>query len=217
MARKLLISTLLLSVLLCGCETSSWAYFWYVLFGGSQTEKVEAEFSGLKNKTVAIVIFADQAVQYEYPGARAGLSLACASLFRKHIKGITVVDPLRIVKYQDENIYWDTMDKTELGNKFNADYVVYISLLEFSTREPLSTSLFRGRISAEVGIYQTSLPERQSQVDRFGDLRVIYPEEDPTGELGKDDSDVRWKTEVLFADKLTKKFYDHEVPKKDKK
>lgn len=217
MTRKLLISTLMLGILLGGCGTSSLGYLAYLFMGSNPTEEVKAEFIGLENKTAAVVIFADQGVQYEYPSARAELSLICTSLLKKHVKGITVVDPLRIVKYQDENIYWDTMDKTELGSRFGADYVIYISLLEFSTREPLSSSLFRGRIIADVGVYQTSLPERQSQVARFSDISVIYPEKDPTGELSKDDSLIRRTTETLFADKLVKKFYDHEVPKEDKK
>ncbi len=101
MTRKLLISTLMLSVLLGGCSTDSLAYLSYVFLGSNPTEEVKAEFKDLENKTVAIVVFADQSVQYEYPCARAELSLACASLLRKNVKGITVVDPLRIVKYQD--------------------------------------------------------------------------------------------------------------------
>ncbi|MCK4603040.1 MAG: hypothetical protein KAU28_11275 [Phycisphaerae bacterium] len=212
MAGKLLILTLLLAAALGGCNHL--AYWLYLVAPPEPTKTVEAEFADLADSKVAIAIFADEGVQYEYPFAQLELSLIIADELKKHVKKIEVVNPRRVVKYQGENIYWDKLDRTELGRKFEADYVLYVSLVEFSTREPGSINLYRGRIIAESSVYKTSLPERQARVWVGEEIRVTHPPHAPTSLLSENDREIRYLTERLFAEKLVKNFYKHKVPKK---
>jgi len=201
---------LLAAAVLTGCEPM--AYFLYVWWPGAREKKVKAEFAGLPGKSVVIVVYCDRRVQYEYPNVCLSLSSAAASRLAGNVKNLNVIDPRRVVKYQDGNIYWDEMDKTQLGKAFGADFVLFLSLVEYSTREPGSLNLYRGRINAQASLYQTSLPEREARVWRGQAIRVVHPEHDPTGLLRESDRSVRDKTEAIFADKLAKKFYDHKVP-----
>jgi hypothetical protein len=207
---KLVIPFLLAAAAVTGCEPM--AYFLYVWWPGAREKKVKAEFAGLPGKNVVIVVYCDRRVQYEYPNVCLSLSSAAASQLAGNVKDVSVVDPRRVVKYQDGNIYWDEMDKTQLGKAFGADFVLFLSLVEYSTREPGSLNLYRGRIHAQASLYQTSLPEREARVWRGQAIRVVYPEDDPTGLLRESDRFVRDKTEAIFADRLAKKFYDHKVP-----
>lgn len=207
---KLLIPLALAAGVLGGCEQT--AYVLYVLWPGAHERKVPAEFSGLRDKNVAVIVYCDKPVDYEYPHVRLSISSAVAGQLGKNVKKIKVVDPRRVVKYQDENIYWDEMDKTALGKAFGADCVLFISLVEYNTREPGSLNLYRGRITAQVGVYDVSLPERKARAWRGRDIRVVHPKHDPTGSLGESDRAIRDKTERIFADLLAKKFYDHKVP-----
>ena len=210
MTRKLLIPLLLAAVTLTGCQPM--AYFLYLVWPGSRTRKVKAEFAGLPGKSVVIVIYCDKRVQYEHPNVRLSVSSAVAGELEKNVDDITVIDSRRVVKYQDGNIYWDEMEKTQLGKSFGADFLLFVSLVEYSTREPGSLNLYRGRINAQAGLHQASMPEREARLWRNKAIRVIHPKDDPTGLLRDDDRAVREKTEAIFADKLAKKFYDHEVP-----
>jgi len=204
---------LVVAMLLVTTGCSKVGYLLYLIAPGEQTVKVPAEFDGLPGGSVAIVIYADQSTQYEYPYVRLELSSLIASEMKKNVKDVSIIDPRRVVKYQDDNINWEAFDRTEIGKAFKADYVLYISLVEYTTREPGSFNLFRGRIKGEVGVYKTSLPERQARVYRGDDVNVIYPEQAPIGQLGEDDSAVRYQAQKIFAEKLVKKFYEHEVPK----
>ena len=69
-----------------------------------------------------------------------------------------------------------------------------------------------GTITAEPSVYKVSLPERKARVLRAREVRVRYPEHDPTGQPSEGDRDIRERTERLFAEKLVKKFYEHKVP-----
>lgn len=209
-ASRILLALLCATVGLGGCNML--AYPLYLFAPAVKTKPVEPEFAGLDKKTVAVVIFADASTLYEYPYARWELSSALAAQFKEHLKTTTVVDPRRVIRYQDDNIEWDTLNRTDLGKAFQADYVLYISLIEYATREHGAVNLFRGRITAEVSLYDTAKPERDARVWRGKDIRVVYPEHAPTGQVGQDDTQIRYTAHTLFADQLAKKFYKHEIP-----
>jgi hypothetical protein len=201
-----------LGALLPGCQLARYVAY---LFGpGEAAQTVEAEYTGLSGRRVALVIYADEAVLFEYPRAQLELSLLIGDQLRKNVKGIFVVAPEAVLKYQADNVNWDTMDKTRLAKALGADHVLQVSLVEFASRERGMVNVYRGRIVAEAAVYQATLSERQSRVWRCPDLRVSYPEQGPAGEIGTDDVKVRYATEALFADRLAKKFYRHQVKKK---
>jgi hypothetical protein len=202
----------ILAALACGaggCQQGR--YLTYLLFGGD-TQDVKAEFNGLSDKTVAVIVFAEKSVQFEYSDVQLSVSARVTGELVKNVKKIKAVDPRRILKYQDENVYWDEKDKTELGKLFGADYVLFIALVEYSTREPGSVNLYRGRITAQVSLYKVGMPERTARVWQDKDVRVVYPEHDVTGQPQENDRVIREKTEADFAEKLGKKFYDHKAP-----
>jgi hypothetical protein len=192
-----------------GCSGAMGRYMAYLWHGGNQRE-VEAEFEGLEGKSLAVVIYADQRTQYEYPDVNRTLSAMISGLIEKNVDGVTVVSPTRIARYQDENIYWLDMDKPELGKALGADYVLFVPLEEFGTRLPDSSYLYRGRVTCQPSLYDTSKPPREARVHKFEKIRVRYPEHEPAGMLTENDRQVRVHTEELFAQKLAWKFYDHD-------
>jgi len=207
MTRKLLIPFLLAATSLAGCHLGKFL----VYLVAPQTKKVAAECPKLPGRSVVIVVYCDRRVQYEYPNVCLSLSSAVAEELARNVKKLNVIDPRRVVRYQDGNIYWEEMDKTQLGKAFGADYILFLSLVEYGTREPGSLNLYRGRINAQVSLYDVSMPERDARVWQARSLRAVYPEHSPAGVLRESDGAVRDKVERLFADKLAKKFYDHKV------
>jgi len=209
--RSLVVGSLAVVVCLAGC--SGLGYLGYLIAPPDRKVKVPAEFDGLAGQTVAIVVYADIGVQYEYPYARLGVSLALRAELTEHIKDINVVDPRRVITYQDENIHWENYSRTKIGRDLGADYVLYVALAEYTMREPGTVSLYRGRISGQGSLYDVTKPDRQARVWHGDDFRVIYPKHAPTGQPGHDDSRIRYETEKQFARMLARKFYEHEVPK----
>jgi len=210
MPAKTFMVLLVLAAILPGCDAM--AYGLHLIAPEKQTETVKAQFKGLAHSSVAIVIYADPAVQYEYPLVRHELSAAIADQFRKNVKNVEVIDPLRVIAYQDENIHWDALGKTELAKNLGADHILSIALVEYSTRDRGSLNIYRGRITAQVRVYRASLPERDSCVWSGKDIRVLYPPDAPMGQVGENDKVIRYRTNSVFARELVRKFYDHEVP-----
>jgi len=192
-----------------GCNAVGYLLY---LVAPQRTETVQAEFSDLDGHRVAIVIFADQQVLYEHPFVRLTLSSAIGAELQRHLKNVELVDPVRVIRYQDERLDWDAMEKTKLGRDLGADRVLYVALVEYTTREAGSLQLFRGRIYAQASLYDVSLDEPESRIWHCPEIRLTYPPNSPVGVVGDDDRAIRAETERRFAEALVRKFRKHEVP-----
>ena len=195
-------------VVLSGCSGARYGLW---LFTDPETKKVKAEFKGLKGHRVAVVIYADERVQLDYPNVRMTLGAQIVHQLRENVKKIRVLNPLAVARYQDENLYWDTQDKKKTANDLDVDYVLIVSLLEFSTRAAGQMNAYQGRIGAEVKLYSASKEEGQNCDWETEDLlEVIYP--DLPQYSPRSEPIIRRDTEWRFADMLAKKFYNHKVP-----
>jgi hypothetical protein len=93
------------------------------------------------------------------------------------------------------------------------DHLLFVSLVEFSTKEPASAYLYRGKAIVEAKLYKTSLPESSACVWKVGDLRVAYPEQEVVGQLSEDERAIRLATERLIATVISQSFYKHKASK----
>ncbi len=213
MRKYLLIIFLSSAPFVAGCDAGNWLM--YVFAPPIPMKTIEAEFGDLPGKTVAVVIFAGPEIQLDYNMAQLELTDEVSAELRRNVSNVKVVDARRVIRYQAENPRWDATPPEKLCKVFGSDYVMLISLMEFSTREPGSIHLARGRITAEVNLYKAerSSASDENPVWRTGPLYIIHPEESPLGIPIENDWAVRIPTEKLFATKLVKKFYKHKVPK----
>ena len=93
---------------------------------------------------------------------------------------------------------------------FGVDYILYISLTTFETKEVGMEYLFRGNIQADAAIYDTSKDERQANVWSASNMHVVHPEQATPAE---NDLAIRTATEMKFAVQMVEKFYKHKVTK----
>ena len=207
MTKRHALCLVLLATMLGGCK--QFGHLVYLWAGEEHTKEIKPEYSDLAHSTVAVVIYADEQVLYEYPEATLSLSTAIASELNKNVDLIQVVDPLEVRTYQHENISWEGMDKSELGKKFDADYVLFVALREYGMREPGSLSIHRGHINAEASLFKVHELPGTSPLWQDEYVEVSYPPDGPASV----EADIRYRTDKSFAELLAKRFYAHEVPK----
>ena len=205
--KRFWIGFLLPVAVLSGCAGARYGLW---LFTDPEMKKVKAEFAGLEDHSVAVVTYADERLQLDYPNVRLTLGAQIVNQLRENIKKIRVINPLTVARYQDENLYWDTQDKRKTAKDLKVDYVLLVSLLEFGTRVPGQMNAYQGRISAEVKLYSASKEETQNCVWKTEDaLEVVYP--DLALYSPRTEPVIRRETEKRFAEMLAKKFYGHKV------
>ena len=213
MRKYLLVIFLSSAPLVAGCETAHWIM--YVFAPPVPMKTVEAKFGDLPDKTVAVVIFAGPEIQLDYNMAQLELTDEISAELRRNVRNIKVVDARKVIRYQAENPRWDATPPEKLCKVFGADYVMLISLMEFSTREQGSIHLARGRITAEVNLYKTAISSTSDEnpVWRAGPFYIVHPKDSSLGVPIERDAVIRIPTERLFAEELVKNFYKYKVPK----
>jgi hypothetical protein len=197
------------AILAGGCNYLG--YFGYLVAPEEPAKTIQAEFKDLPGKTLAVVVFAEPKLLYDYPFVRDEISGAVGDQLTRNVEHLKAVSPRQIVRYQQENPEWDSEGRTALGKALQCDYVLHISVVEFSTLEQGSEYLHRGRITAQATLYKTSLPEASACAWRGNEVRLAYPENEPVGQVVEDDRALRIETIRRFADLLAKKFYKHEI------
>jgi len=204
-----------------GCNLAAWPL---AVFGKPAMKTVPAEVPiDLTGKTVAVVVYAGPETQVDYETVHVEVSDAVAAEIRRNLRDVTLVSPIRVLRYQNEHPNWNSTRLDRMCGDLRCDYILLVTLIEFSTREPGSVHLARGRLTAEASLYAAKAVRVESpEVPTTGEagggctwrsdtFRIVYPNETPVS-LAGDDYGIRIQTERQFAEALIRKFYDHQVP-----
>jgi hypothetical protein len=180
-----------------------------VMITPEPTEDVPAEFNRLEGKKVAVLVWAQPETMLQFPHVRTELASQIAYQMRSQLKNTQVVPPEQIADYQNRNLNWDAVPPTQIGKQFGADYVVFVELLEYSTRDPKTPTLFSGRAKASVVVHDVADPTARWS---------LTPEtaQYPTGNArlaNVDDTTIHRQLLEILGSRVTLKFYDHQVPK----
>ncbi len=200
---------ILLSALLASNTGCSYLLFLGYLIGGPPS--IEPDFDAQtkesftdKDVTVAVVCYAPTDIRYSFEDIDHEVAKFVA--FRLHQHKVKVVSPDRVRAWLDENREWDK--PAEIGEHFDATYVVYIDLNEFSLYEDDSANLYRGRAEAVVSVWK---------MDDSGDAEKIYTTEKvskfPTHQpiASSDESYQNFKARYLarLSDEVGRLFYEY--------
>lgn len=211
---RLIVALLLgTAITLAGCNQLAW--FGYFISPSSRYKTIDAEFEGLEDKKVAVVIVAHERLLYQYPDLREQL---CAMINLEltndeYDLDIEVVRSGRIVKYQNSNSDWQAMDRPAMAKAFGADYLLQVTLGDYSMTESGSTTLYRGYICARAEVFDAAKPAEEAMV-WSGEVEASYPPDGrPVTRMANAEDTFRTHTGRLFANELVKRFRTYKMKK----
>lgn len=170
--------------------------------------EVPAEYDGLENRTVAILIQADMATLYEHPMVPANIAFNVASRIQSNVAGVRVRDPRLVSQWQYQTPGWSTLPLGDLATELDVERVVVVDLYEFRLNPPGNRWVWDGVCAATVGIV-----ERESlDPDQFAVTYNVVAKYPPFEGLGRDSaSEGQIQTGVLyrFVERCSWLFYTH--------
>lgn len=175
----------------------------------SKRVKVLAEYDGLKDQRVAVLVAADEFTYFDYPNSTRRLRQAVTTRLTADIEGYKPVDPDQLETFQNNNPHWTTWTYGELLKRLDVDRIVYVDLSEYTTHQSGDPYTWRGVVVANVGVASTDAPNTNNLVYRQ-QIKVIYPEDDPVGVVDSDDETIELGMLNIFATAVSWKFTDHE-------
>jgi len=176
------------------------------------TKKVAPEFDKLPGKKVAVLVWTESATLFDYPNIRFELATYVGDKLYTELgqrgAGTKIVDP-RDVEDFIQKTPSAQLDPYMVGKKFDADYVVYMEILQFQLRDPNAPQFLRGHVEASVSVHDVrgaaSGPRRYDLIT----ARCEYPDDRPVALTATNAPLVREATYRKFAETVARKFYEH--------
>lgn len=217
LARLLAAAAMVAMLGLNGCAAAGFGAY---LFGGAdadQPTEVKGEYFGLANKTTAVIVAADEYTYYEYPSAPLAVSRAVSQKLQAAVPGIKLVEPQKVVEFQKENPYWNTLAYGELVSRLKVDRLVYIDLSEYGLHEPGNAHIWKGVVIANVSVAEAD----GKNPDDFAystTVKTQYPPNKPIGILESDDQTMQNALLANFSTHVSGLFNEKgsQVPNKTK-
>lgn len=202
-------SLLTLVPLLCSCNLLT-----PIIFVGDHRKQVAAEFDKLANKKVAVLVWVHPSTLFDYPHARFELisyvSDKLSTDTAQRGMGTTVVDPRSVEDLLQKNPD-ARIEPTLVGRQFDADYVIYLEVLEFQMRAPDQPQFLRGTIQASVTVHDMRTDPDLLQRYDLTPIRCVYPDEGPVLLAAGNAPLIREGAYRKFAELVARKFYDYTV------
>jgi hypothetical protein len=185
-----------------------------LVFVGDHKKRIPAEFDKLAGSRVAVAVWLDQAVLFDYPHARFELATYISDKLnaelgqRKQI--VDLVDPRDVEDFIQKN-YSARVDPDLIGRKFNADYVIYVEVVRFQFRDPRHPQLLRGQIDSSVAVHHVKASPDRSRRFELTPVRCVHPDKGPVTMSATNSPLIREATYRKFAEEVARKFYEHTV------
>ncbi|MFI4861420.1 MAG: hypothetical protein ACIAXF_12150 [Phycisphaerales bacterium JB063] len=201
---RLLVTTLFAACLaFAGCHES---------VHDPKTYDREAQYLGLNEHSVAVIIAMSDQTQYQYPDARRQLAREITRRIAVKVPGVEVVDPDVLIQWQGANPYWNARPPSRLIEALNVDRVVVVEIGEYRMTDPGDTNIKRGVISGNVNVIEADAADP----DNYGftqTIRLSFPDEFRTrvGMPSASVDDIRIITVSRFTEDVAGLFYDHSV------
>jgi hypothetical protein len=175
---------------------------------GERKVEVEGRYKKLDNQHVAVMVAASDKILVNYPRARPALTRSISQALAKNVKGISLMNPDEVIRYQQENQYWHTLPYGQLIDRMDVDVLVLVDLVEYQTHEPGNRHEFRGVINANVNVIDADAQDSDKLVFNT-QVGVQYPRNSQIPLINRDQETVESKTVKRFTRRAAGLFYDH--------
>lgn len=175
---------------------------------------VPAVYYGLNDKRIAVMIDAPMDIQYEAPNAVPSLTELITLRISAHCKGSKLLPTRAVLGYQNQNVYWPTMDYHQLANELGVERIVMIDLIEYRLFSPGNSYYWDGRIVADINIFEAESPDSTN----FGfthRLATTFPSVEAVSRTQATQQQVEFGLQQDFSQRASWLFYDHKRKNSD--
>lgn len=169
-----------------------------------------AEYRGLEDQRVAVIVNADELQLSRFPNAREMIARNIAARLADNMPTVEVVHPRDITAFVENNPYWATLRYSELVDRVNVDRLVVIDILEYRTHEPGNRHEWSGAVSGNVYVIDADAIDPDNPAYARV-MSAVFPEGQPIGVVSSDNATIEAGMVGVFARDTAGLFYDHEV------
>ncbi|WP_428389840.1 hypothetical protein [Mucisphaera sp.] len=201
----LLIAVLSLST--AGCDFFAW-----MALGYEQTQEVDAAYTGLEGRSVAVLVAADDQILFQHPTADRLIGQQVSATLAQAVDNIRIAEPSQIRDFIEENPYWETLLPSQLIEGLGVDRLLLVGLYEYRLHEPGNAHVWRGIMSADISVIEAEA-EDPDNASFATVIEAEYPTVNEIGVINSDSQSIEFGLLQTFAVKTANLFRKHEVPR----
>jgi hypothetical protein len=175
-----------------------------------RAKKIEvlAEYDGLRNRSVAVVVQSDLSLLYEHPTVAPNVAANLSGKIAAEVEGAKVLDPRVVLQWQWQTPNWTALPYGEVAEELGVERVVVVDIHEYRLHPPGNSWLWDGVAGATIGVIERGgfehdeFAETFSVVEKFPDMEGV----------ARDSANARQiETGLLskFIQRIAWLFYDH--------
>jgi len=196
-----------------GCDPRTLAYFLQP-FDPSVAPPCDTSFEG---KKVVILCRAVSDSMGEYSSLERDLTREVATILRKKVKKITVVNPDKVATWIEAHP--KETDPAEVARDFDADIVIFLEVEQFQTQNPGDLNMIHGQAKVHIQVFEMEYPKNSKDKpikDQPKEANEIYdsyaePSFPDRGPIPIDSGSSKAKFRITFVKVVAKEISWHFV------
>jgi len=155
-----------------GCDPRSLAYFLQPF-----DPTIEPKGPLLTEKKVVILCNVTSGALAEFPSLERDIPRELASVLRKKVKKITVVEPDKVATWVEAHPHWT--DPADAARDFNADIVIFLEVEQFQIQSPGDLNMVHGEAKLHIQVFEMQYPKNSKDKpikDQPKEAHNIYDE-----------------------------------------
>lgn len=180
---------------------------------GAQLERekkieVLAEYDGLLNHSVAVVVQSDPSMLYEHPTVTANVCANLSARIATNVQGAQVLDPRIVLQWQYQTPHWASLPYGQIAADLGVDRVVLVDIFEYRLNPPGNTWMWDGVCAATVGVIEGN----SADADEFAfskNVTVKFPDEEGISREQATARQVETGLLTKFLQRTAWLFFDH--------
>ena len=173
-------------------------------------KKVEvlAEYDGLRDETIAVVVITDMVVMYEHPSVVPNLLVNLSRRIQQNVQGAKVLDPRVVLDWTHHTAGWQTMPYGQICDELGVDRLIWVDLFEFRLHPPGNRWQWQGAAGATIGVVELDGFDPDGFAETY-DVASTFPDIPELGRESATESQIQLGLLTSFVQEAAWLFYDH--------
>ena len=175
---------------------------------GPETEIVPAEYTGLNNSRLAVLVSADSNTLYQSPEAPNAICSAVTRELATKVPGCIVLQPSKVNAYVEDNPYWHTIPYDRLLIQLEVEQLVIIDIVQYQIHDKGNGSVFKGTAIANISVAKRS---DGNTLAYSKTVKATYPSGSSVGMVAAEEQSFRLALLQNLTTTIGHLFYEYQV------
>lgn len=177
-----------------------------------KVDDVLAEYTGLQDHKVAVIVDADMATLVQFPTLVRSITHGVSARIAQYVPGAQVVDPDYVLRWQYQTLQWNALSYSAMAEAMGVERLVYIDVYEYRLHPPGNRWLWEGVCAAGVLVIEADGLAPDAPVESW-EMSAEFPRVEGVTREEAGAAQIEYGVLHEFIKHTVWLFHDHKEPR----